>query len=30
MTSITVSKEVLNCCKGDKPGQWEYPFFGPV
>jgi len=23
---ITVSPVVLNCCKGDKPSQWELPF----
>ena len=27
---ITVSMVVLNCCKGDKPSQWEYPIFGPL
>jgi len=27
--TITVSTVVLNCCKGDKPSQWEYPIFGP-
>ena len=27
---ITVSTVVLNCCKGDKPSQWEYPIFGPL
>jgi len=26
----TVSTVVLNCCKGDKPSQWEYPIFGPL
>jgi len=25
---ITVSTVVLNCCKGDKPSQWESPIFG--
>jgi len=29
-THITVSTVVLNCCKGDKPSQWEYPIFGPL
>ena len=28
--SITVSTVVLNCCKGDKPSQWEYPIFGSL
>jgi len=27
---ITVSTVVLNCCKGDKPSQWETPIFGPL
>ena len=27
---ITVSTVVLNCCKGDKPSQWEYPIFAPL
>jgi len=30
VSSITVSTVVLNCCKGDKPSQWEYPIFGPM
>jgi len=24
---ITVSTVVLNCCKGDRPSQWETPIF---
>ena len=27
---VTVSTVVLNCCKGDRPSQWEYPIFGPL
>jgi len=27
--NITVSTVVLNCCKGDKPSQWETPIFRP-
>jgi len=27
---ITVSTVVLNCCKGNKPSQWETPVFGPL
>jgi len=27
---ITVSTVVLNCCKGDRPSQWETPIFGPL
>jgi len=27
---ITVSTAVLDCCKGDKPSQWESPFFGSL
>ena len=27
---LTVSTVVLNCCKGDRPSQWEYPIFGPL
>ena len=27
---ITVSTVVLNCCKGDKPSQWEYTIFWPL
>jgi len=27
---VTVSTVVLNCCKGDKPSQWETPIFRPV
>ena len=30
MLMITVSTVVLNCCKGDRPSQWEYPIFGPL
>ena len=30
LTCITVSTVVLNCCKGDRPSQWEYPIFGPL
>jgi len=30
LTYITVSTVVLNCCKGDRPSQWEYPIFGPL
>jgi len=28
--NITVNTVVPNCCKGDKPSQWEYPIFGPL
>ena len=27
---ITVSTVVLNCCKGDRPIQWETQIFGPL
>ena len=27
---ITVSTVVLNCCKNDRPSQWEYTIFGPL
>jgi len=30
MAALTVSTVVLNCCKGDKPSQWETPIFGPL
>ena len=30
MIRFTVSMVVLNCCKGDKPSQWETPIFRPL
>jgi len=27
---ITVTTVVLDCCKGDKPSQWETTIFGPL
>jgi len=27
---VTVNTVVLNCCKGDRPSQWETPIFGPL
>jgi len=27
---VTVSTVVLNCCKGDRPSQWETPIFRPL
>jgi len=27
---ITVSTVVLNCCKGDKPSQWQSLIIGPL